>query len=97
MSGEGVTVDAQGNVYSAEVGTDGAPLAVRNHEMDRAHADLSLTCSALHGGPSPHATARLKIPAAYWELVLDGCCTARAICSAVANHTPGFDFIYAIS
>jgi hypothetical protein len=29
MSGEGVTVDAQGNVYSAEVGTDGGPLAVR--------------------------------------------------------------------
>jgi sugar lactone lactonase YvrE len=29
MSGEGVTVDAQGNVYSAEVGTDGGALAVR--------------------------------------------------------------------
>jgi hypothetical protein len=29
MSGEGVTVDAQGNVYSSEVGTDGGPLAVR--------------------------------------------------------------------
>jgi hypothetical protein len=29
MSGEGVTVDAHGNVYAAEVGTDGGPLAVR--------------------------------------------------------------------
>jgi DNA-binding beta-propeller fold protein YncE len=29
MSGEGVTVDRDGNVYSAEVGTDGGPLAVR--------------------------------------------------------------------
>jgi DNA-binding beta-propeller fold protein YncE len=29
MSGEGVTVDAKGNVYSAEVGTDGGPQAVR--------------------------------------------------------------------
>jgi sugar lactone lactonase YvrE len=29
MSGEGVTVDAKGNVYSAEVGTDGGPRAVR--------------------------------------------------------------------
>jgi DNA-binding beta-propeller fold protein YncE len=29
MSGEGVTVDAQGNVFAAEVGTDGGPEAVR--------------------------------------------------------------------
>ena len=29
MSGEGVTVDAKGNVYSAEVGTDGGLQAVR--------------------------------------------------------------------
>ena len=29
MSGEGVTVDARGNVFSAEVGTDGGPKAVR--------------------------------------------------------------------
>jgi DNA-binding beta-propeller fold protein YncE len=29
MSGEGVTVDRDGNVFSAEVGTDGGPLAVR--------------------------------------------------------------------
>ena len=29
MSGEGLTVDRDGNVYSAEVGTDGGPLAVR--------------------------------------------------------------------
>jgi sugar lactone lactonase YvrE len=29
MSGEGVTVDAQGNVFAAEVGTDGGPAAVR--------------------------------------------------------------------
>jgi sugar lactone lactonase YvrE len=29
MSGEGVTVDNQGNVYAAQVGTDGGPRAVR--------------------------------------------------------------------
>lgn len=29
MSGEGVTVDAHGNIFAAEVGTDGGPLAVR--------------------------------------------------------------------
>jgi sugar lactone lactonase YvrE len=29
MSGEGVTVDAKGNVYAAQVGTDGGPRAVR--------------------------------------------------------------------
>jgi hypothetical protein len=29
MSGEGVTVDAKGHVFAAEVGTDGGPLAVR--------------------------------------------------------------------
>ena len=29
MSGEGIAVDAEGNVYAAEVGTDGGGQAVR--------------------------------------------------------------------
>jgi sugar lactone lactonase YvrE len=40
MSGEGVTVDAKGNVYSAEVGTDGGPQAVRGLTKYVARAPL---------------------------------------------------------